>query len=355
MRNLHTTNINNSNITIKRGDCLKELPKLPDGSVDAVVTDPPYETNQMGRDWDRSGVAFCTAVWEECLRVLKPGGYLLAFGATRTVHRLTVAIEDAGFEIRNLEMWMFGSGSPAGKMFTGKEAADIRVARRQFGIVTDYSGWATGLKPGYEPIVLAQKPRVGSYVNNVKLYGTGMMNIPASRYQSDESQPERWPSNVHIDDEAGKALEDQWAGASNYFNPYSWDADLDKGFHYVPKPTTREKERGLKGLKPQRESDRKAQGKCGTNHPKNRSDKPRLNFHPTVKPVDLMRRLLRRVTPPGGTVLDPFAGSGTTMVACVYEGFNGIAIEMTPRYMPLIKRRVNTAHADCAEELDRSA
>ena len=441
---------------ILHGDCRQQLATLEDCSVDSIVTDPPYELGFMGKKWDASGIAYDPTVWSECLRVLKPGGHLLAFGGTRTYHRMTVAIEDAGFEIRDSLHWLYGSGFP--KSLDVSKAIDkaLGVQRAVIGTRRDVAtriydngegsrlpeeidvtapatpaaaaaaaGWGTALKPAHEPIVLARKPLVGTVAANVMAYGTGALNIDGCRIGAtpgDEplkwSTPRggiwstdstatatatatgRWPANLiltHSSDcqqtgtttdtftvvagfrdyaqnsnfgaraqvtqkpqsvevatwdcvagcpvaalnaqsgnrpggtfptqrgsgvatgfgpglptEGGRRAMGDSGGASRFFTTTEWDPQIDVPFLYVAKPSRRERNAGLDGT----------------------------NAHPTVKPVALMRHLVRLVTPLGGTVLDPFLGSGTTAVAATLEGFAWIGCELTDDYLPIIQARV---------------
>jgi DNA modification methylase len=433
-----------TNCILLHGNCLDILPTLPDCSVDSVVTDPPYELGFMGKDWDNSGIAYRVDLWREVLRVLKPGGYLLAFGGTRTYHRMAVAIEDAGFEIRDSIHWIYGSGFP--KSLDVSKAIDkqrydrediykvtawVRAARDAAGIsnrhiddafgfagmaghwtstksqpavptleqvptllevlgveaddvpedirrllwdlngkkgqpgenwakrevigngtsgttaiwsadggmgdfnitapATDaakqWEGWGTALKPAHEPIVVARRPLIGTVAANVLQHGTGALNIDGARVGADTvvtrhtssagehrdrwdgNKPTggvshhtgRWPANVIFDPDAATELDRQQDGASRFF--------------YVAKPSKAERNAGG------------------------------INQHPTVKPVALMRWLVRLVTPPGGTVLEPFAGSGTTLMAATIEGFDAIGIEMTDEYLPIIRGRVAWAES----------
>lgn len=411
-------------VSLWHGDALEVLQRLPDGSVDAVVTDPPYGLEFMGREWDRftptgftdgavrepapswsrsawqnkrcvrcghiaSGgspcrcdepvwtietgksnaaahayQAWCQAWAAHCLRVLKPGGHLLAFGGTRTYHRLTCAIEDAGFEIRDEIAWLYGSGFP--KSLDVSKAIDRAAgAQRQMigpapysrgragqsysetrRVSYDYdpqpvtapatddaarwSGWGTALKPAHEPIVVARKPLAGTVAANVLAHGTGALNIDGCRVEYEQggtlaSNPSlrthinggnggeiishederrvvipnaagRWPSNVVFDEYAAAELGEP----ARYFPTFTYQA--------------------------------KAPAK----------ERPKVDgvAHPTVKPLELMRWLVRLVAPPGGLVLDPFAGSGTTAQACITEGFRCVAIEREQTYLPLIANRL---------------
>ena len=357
---------------ILKGNCLDTLKTLPDCSVDSIVTDPPYELGFMGKSWDNSGIAYSRDLWAECLRVLKPGGHLLAFSGSRTYHRMVVAIEDSGFEIRDQIMWLYGSGFP-----------------KSHNLKDKWQGWGTALKPAHEPIVVARKPLIGTVANNVLTYGTGALNIDGSRVgnkrDSEQKQgsysgsdvkivrqrqggkiyPEnlgRWPANVIHDgsDEVlagfpetassrqGKPRGTAKKGlfANSEFNKVGTEHN-DSGsaarFFYCAKASKSERNAGLEGLPERRESDRERDDGVGGDNPRNRTNEAKQNFHPTVKPLALMRYLIKLVTPPNGTVLDPFLGSGTTAVAATLEGFEWIGCEMTEDYFPIIEARVEWA------------
>jgi DNA modification methylase len=426
-------------VTLLHGDCVELMRGMPDNSVDAIVTDPPYELGFMGKQWDGAGIAYSVEMWAEALRVLKPGGHLLAFGGTRTYHRMACAIEDAGFEIRDSIHWVYGSGFPKSLNISKaidkadgaeREVVDVQprsavrphVADQSKGkayrlngdtavtvAATDaaarWEGWGTALKPAHEPIVVARKPLAGTVAGNVLAWGTGGLNIDGCRVPGAlEGDPERfaktdggsfasfdvppvvrssgrWPANVVFDRTAGEALDQQSGvsvslprkpsqqhhtggvttfqrgsetsshtdsgGASRFFTQADFGPD-DWPFVYQAKPSRKERNAGLDGL-PTTTVPTVAMGKFehGTlpdGTPREQHPVPRANHHPTVKPVALMRHLVRLVTPPSGTVLDPFAGSGTTLVAAVLEGFDVIGCEMTDEYLPIIEGRVAWAH-----------
>jgi len=377
---------------------LERLKDLADGSVDSIVTDPPYELGFMGKAWDASGIAYNVELWRECLRVLKPGGHLLAFGGTRTYHRMAVAIEDAGFEIRDSIHWVYGSGFPksldvskaidkqagakreiVGKRLTGsakiaRAQRDLSTGGTDFGsgqnlvditapatpAAQQWQGWGTALKPAHEPIVLARKPLDGTVAANVLGHGTGALNIDGCRIGSaggtkkgaqgqrrngDNAdfttggtvvplQEGRWPANIIFDEAAGAELDAQSGlEASRFF--------------YCPKPGKKERNAGLDELPKVRGTavTGRAPGSAGQGNGKyaGTTETPRANIHPTVKPVALMRYLVRLITPPGGTVLDPFLGSGTTAVAAILEDMQWIGCEMTKDYLPIIRGRVQWA------------
>lgn len=352
---------------VLRGDCLEVMRTLPADSVDAVVTDPPYELGFMGKSWDSAGVSFNSATWAEALRVLKPGGHLLAFGGSRTYHRIAVAIEDAGFEIRDSLMWIYGSGFPKSHNLKG-----------------DWEGWGTALKPSHEPIVLARKPLIGTVAENVLAYGTGALNIDASRIGTDaiathlapvgtlaggpqgrgarrdedgntmnQTHVGRWPANTLWDEKAAAILDAQSGisksgaagkkGSSGFADGYDGEYTVPYGdtggasrFFYVAKPGKRERNAGLDGF-PEQDTYSEA---SATPMRDQRKQTSRTNTHPTVKPIALMRYLIKLVTPPGGVVLDPFLGSGSTACAARLEGFDYIGIEMTPEYADIAEARI---------------
>jgi len=434
-------------VALYHGDCRETLRTLP--KVDAIICDPPYGLSFMGKDWDHQvpGVTF----WEILRNTLKPGGHLLAFGGTRTYHRLTCAIEDAGFEIRDCLMWLFGSGFPkslnvskaidkAGGTSPREQAALLKKKRESRGISREdlanqigctassvrdweegrsravgkplefitpsadyreklasllgysaderkltkacqdrrgdgsimglghsgqlstggntpaslcWEGWGTALKPAWEPIILARKPLEGTVAANVLKYGTGALNIDACRVEGRErtdyglanakrtkvntfSDPTadadfdaskgRWPANVILDEEAGRLLDNQTGESRSrvgvprkssrpgegYGMTHTGAEYNDSGgasrFFYCPRASR--KERGVD------------------------------NNHPTVKPLALMRYLCRLVTPAGGTVLDPFMGSGSTLVAARQEGFRVVGADTEESYCSITKARL---------------
>lgn len=325
---------------IVQGDCLAKMRDLPDCSVDACVTDPPYGLHFMGKKWDCEvpGVD----VWREVLRVLKPGGHLLCFAGTRTQHRMCCAIEDAGFEIRDMIAWVYGSGFPKSRNLDG-----------------EWQGWGTALKPALEPITVARKPLDGTVAGNVLQWGTGAINVDGGRVGIDGGTQKgnppkgasngifgngingacdivaldkgRWPANL-IHDGSPEVLElfpyrpgmsgggkhkpgakPGMFGAIDCEHTARGDNGSAARFFYCAKANKRERDDGL-----------------GEHH----------NCHPTVKPTDLMRYLCRLVTPPGGLVLDPFAGSGSTGRGAVLEGFSFIGIEREHDYADIAAARL---------------
>lgn len=410
---------------ILHGSNLDILPTLPDNSVDSIVTDPPYELGFMGKSWDSSGIAYSTELWGECLRVLKPGGHLLAFGGSRTWHRIAVAIEDSGFQVRDSIAWLYGSGFPKsldiskaidkqsgfeGKVI-GSETIDVgmqggsmhagrerKLAEREIKELSpeaqQWEGWGTALKPAFEPVVVARKPLVGTVAENVLTHGTGGLNIDGSRIGTDggakraefddnetnsvygkglgqkDAAPRidglgRWPSNVILDPYTAELLDEQSGQVRSNHNktnnnsgfgdsyvggsltrPVSGPMYSDSGgasrFFYVAKASKRDRNEGLEKLPEQ------ASSNYGSIQERS-SNPTKQNFHPTVKPTDLMRYLIKLVTPPGGVVLDPFTGSGSTGKAAILEGFDFIGIELTEEYLPIIEGRLAHAEQQLAE------
>lgn len=372
-------------VTLYHGDCVEVMQAMPDESVDAIVTDPPYGLGFMGKAWDALPPGEEWA--RECLRVLKPGGHLLAFGGTRTWHRLAVAVEDARFEIRDSIAWLYASGFP--KSLDVSKAIDKAVGAERVPKTVrsatstvppeaaQYQGWGTALKPAFEPIVVARKPLSGTVAQNVLTHGTGALNIDGCRIGMSEQDEAainakhagmdvdayerrpgwslnlsvkpmplkaasahelgRWPANVVLDESQAEALDKQSGPSkSRIGKPRSaapgdgWGMSAtgaeyaDQGgasrFFYVAKAPKRERP-VVDGV-----------------------------AHPTVKPLALMQWLVRLVTPPGGTVLEPFAGSGTTVEAALLEGFNVIGVEMMSEYLPLIEHRIERASVPCEKE-----
>ena len=318
-------------------DALLALAKLPDACVDAIVSDPPYGIAFGGEAWDGTaireaagrdgerlsdGEAFerWTRVWaSEAARVLKPGGYMVAFGAPRTFHLLTCGVEKTELEVRDVLMWLYAQGVPKSRRLPG--------------------GLGTALKPAYEPILLARSPMIGTTARNLKEWGTGTLNIEAAQITSPSAGRSYWPANValaHASDctEAGctkdcpvPLIDRQHESLSRMF--------------YCAKTTRREREAGCEQLPAQ-----SVKLYNGHHHP------PRLvaNVHPTVKPIALMRWLVRLIAPPNGIVLDPFCGSGSTGAAAVLEGRQFLGIEREAKYIDIACARItHWAHAAVKE------
>jgi site-specific DNA-methyltransferase (adenine-specific) len=426
-------------VTLWAGDCLDVLRTLPDNSVDSVVTDPPYGLADhtpaivakalgawlggdrehvpdgrgfMGRDWDRFVPP--PAVFDECIRVLKPGGFLLSFAGSRTVDLMTTSIRFAGFEIRDSIAWLYGSGFPksldvskaidkaggAEREVIGRrvhptlknpanvksrayhvESLDSDANAESWPITApateaaqQWQGWGTALKPAFEPIVVARKPLTGTVASTVLEYGTGALNIDGCRvgdggqlkwvtprgmgsensfaddaWTQAQGRPHaeatasvigRWPTNVVLDESQAAELDKQTGSLAACGGPKS-TAHTDGMFGLGQPGRVYADEGGASRFFPTFRYQAKAPAR---ERPKDADGKG----HPTVKPLELMRWLVRLVTPPGGTVLDPFAGSGTTAEACLLEGFQCIAIERDADYLPLIVNRINRRIAPIA-------
>ena len=395
-------------------DCLEGMRELEENSVDAIVTDPPYGISMMGKDWDKGvpGIPY----WQEALRVAKPGAHLLAFGGTRTHHRLMVAIEDAGWELRDCCMWVFGGGFPK-SLDVGKAIDKMAGAEREIiGIkkktplstgrtnpgwvrpshynedgstktemivtapATDaakqWDGWGTSLKPAYEIVILARKPLDGTVAETVLKWGCGGINIDGCRVEIQDQDPGkknwhknrpsykeyshesphglygsckpratsqnplgRWPANLLLDEAAADLLDQQSGTLKSGANPARRGSAKFKTCY----------------------GEFKGQESCTVHRGANSGGASRFfycakasknercgSLHPTVKPLALMRYLCRLVTPPGGLILDPFLGSGTTAVAAVHEGFHYLGFEINPAYCADAERRIAEARREIA-------
>lgn len=383
---------------ILHGNCIEVLKTLPENSVDSIVTDPPYGLEFMGNDWDapwkssevvkvtdkstngifhdkgfNHGIRFSRGLVEmqefqkwstgwakEIFRVIKPGGYILVFGGSRTYHRMACAIEEAEFEIRDQIMWVYGSGFP--------KSMNISLSMEKKGIdSSQWEGWGTALKPAHEPIVLARKPLDGTVIDNIAAWGVGGINIDGSRvpseaitinkleewsgfgqkiepdYKSETNTKGRWPANFIHDgsDEVTELFPNSKGGAypakrgqavattfaSGQETEGGFRAMGDDGsasrFFYCAKANTKDRNLGL--------------------------DEKEKNTHPTVKPTELMRYLIRLVTPPKGVVLDPFMGSGSTGKAAVLDDFSFIGIEQNADYIEIAKKRIGAVEKDVSK------
>lgn len=389
------------NVDLRLGDNMESLKKLPDNSIDSVVTDPPYGINFMGKKWDYQVPT--KEFWEEVMRVLKPGGHILSFCGTRTYHRMVVNIEDAGFEIRDCISWLYGSGFPKshniGKAIQ-KATGEVKVIGTKKGAGTpgksevdvieinnEYEGWGSALKTAQEIICVARKPlSEPTIAANVLKWGTGGINIDGCRIGNEvittqggdkfkgdifgkyktckESNHEgRFPANIIFDEYAASLLDAQSGSSKSVkrnasVNKKGYNGDLytppntdyrddntysDSGgasrFFYVAKVSKKERNMGLEGFE-----DKIIEGRDANQDKLNNTFKgrptPTKNTHPTVKPIKLLTYLCRLVTPKGGIVLDPFMGSGSTGVAAQLEGFSFIGMEMEQEYFNIAKARI---------------
>ena len=349
--------LNDGDARLYVGDCIEVMAEMDAESVDAVVCDPPYGLEFMGKAWDRYAppefAAWCETWAREALRVLKPGGHLLAFGGTRTYHRLTCGIEDAGFQVRDCLSWLYGSGFPKSLNLDG-----------------EWQGWGTALKPGWEPCVVARKPLTGTVAENVQAHGTGAINVDGCRIPhaseadlaqhaagvaaikarggsmanswknssdlsgaNDVKPGGRWPANVVLDEQAAAMLDAQSGDITTTRIEKPSKVQEGKGWSRTLE------DRGARGY-----TDNGGASRFFYTAKASRSDRSTNganNTHPTVKPTDLMRWLVRLVTPPGGVVLDPFAGSGTTLVAARAEGVRCIGIEREDEYAQIVAARLS--------------
>lgn len=384
-------------VTLYEGDCLAILPTLPENSIDAIVTDAPYHLTQLsrggssrvndistpfgrtrlgdrgfcGHEWDGGDIALRPETWAAMLRVVKPGGFLASFGGTRTYHRMAVAIEDSGFELKETLMFLYGSGFNKVGYIRDRDGNQIR------------EGWAGSLKPSYEPITLARKPFSGNTASNMREYGTGALNVDACRVPLDPAldQSQLRPVSRGVR-QKGNADQD-WglskheATSGQMVHPDGrWPANLihDSSDEVLEVfASFGKKTSGVPGVRRKAHETHSMAGRLAMTGDTevgyadsgsvaryfqacpfdDEEDALRIHYcskatkadrhgskHPTVKPISLMRYLCKLITPPGGVVLDPFAGSGTTGQAAVDEGFDAILIEREPLYANDIRRRL---------------
>lgn len=314
----HSQQIKGIEMTWKviNGNSAEILKTYSDNSFDCVVTDPPYGIGFLGKSWDHN--TGDREVYEQCLRVLKPGGHLLAFSAARTYHHLAMTVETVGFEIRDQIMWIYGSGFPKSQDI-GKQ-----INKKEKTTINEWSGWGISLKPAHEPIVMARKSMKQSIKDNVLEYGTGAINIDATRVG------DRFPSNV-----LGEISE-----------PY-------QKYFYCPKVNRTERHIGCDIENAPRpgsnghgggvyENDTWAESLQNVN-----ISSSEYNTHPTVKPIELMKYLIKLVTPPNGHILDPFNGSGSTGCAAVELGYDYTGIELDSNYATVATKRISYWEEQC--------
>jgi DNA modification methylase len=324
---------------ILEGEALQLLRRLPDQCVDALVGDPPYGINFHGEAWDGAdilaagrtsteatppGEAFerWNALWaHECLRVMKPGAHVAAFGSPRTFHRLVAGVEDAGFEVRDQLLWLFSQGMPKSRLLEG--------------------GLGSTLKPTFEPILLARRPFAGTLAKNLSTHGSGALNIDAARIARADGARGYWPATITASHTTSCTGEGCAPGCPvRLVDDQSDGRPLSRLFHCA-KATRAEREAGCEGLPP-----RALQVYRGKHHRRQLV----CNVHPTVKPLELMRWLVRLIAPPGGLVLDPFAGSGSTGAAAVLEGRRFLGIERDGEYVDIACARLTHWAKQAGEE-----
>lgn len=309
-------------ISLLNGDCLDVMRGMPDNSVDSIVTDPPYGLSFMGKKWDYEVPS--VAIWEQALRVLKPGGFLLSFSGTRTFHRMVVNIEDAGFEIRDQLGWLYGSGMP--------KTMDLGKAVSRIDPTLDYGGWGTALKPAFEPICMARKPFTGTLTQNVIRYGVGGLNIDETRVPGDNPSIARRESARKSGNAPGRPSEYTHT-INDRTSPEVYMADRDaEHLGRFPSNIIHDGSVEVVGALPEGVSRFFYHAKAG------KSDRSGSD-HPTVKPVALMGYLVKLVTPKGGKTLDPFAGSGTTGQGALDVGVNAVLIERDETYFAFLQDR----------------
>ena len=387
---------------IYEGDCLEVLKGFPDDFVDSIVTDPPYELGFMGKAWDKSGITYKVELWQECYRVLKPGGHLLSFGGSRTYHRMACAIENAGFEIRDMIEWVYGGGFPksydigkAVDKLQGNEREIVKSNKKPSGLhrgkIADYSpknsdtfipedtkgtseweGWGSQLKPAHESICMARKKiSEKTIAENCLKWGTGAINIDESKVDSKaesfkDNRKEKIQQNCY-----GKYNEaTNYDGSQGRF-PANLILSADENGQVSKEvrecfPDTKSSKKGLMG-KGGGDKGNKIYGKYadiqsirghddkGGNasryfksiiyQPKaGKKERGASNNHPTIKPVALIEYLIKMITPENGIVLDPFIGSGTTAIACKKTHRNYLGIELNPEYIEIAEKRIDKTH-----------
>jgi DNA modification methylase len=394
---------------ILQGDNRETLKTIPDNSIDAIVTDPPYGIDFLGKAWDANTGALET--YQECLRVLKPGGHILAFSAARTYHHLAITLEQAGFEIRDQIMWIYSSGFPKSQDvgrsiqrsmgvkekktipkeqqtstagFAKNGAQEQSAWSGETTVCTDpeaqqWEGWGTALKPGHEPIALARKPIKLSIAKNVQQWSVGALNIDATRVPwGEDDNPEayidwmkKYPAstgskavfnNAHAAAKGVEYIKDQDAEINTDRNidsrmagrfPSNVIGEIQEEYQkyfYCPKVSRSERHMGFEDPGPLFPGMTRVEVNMGgltnssdKNKTNTRGDVEKIspgNNHPTVKPVALMEYLIKLITPKGGTVLDPFNGSGSTGMAAVGLGYDYIGCELDPAYVAISEKRI---------------
>ena len=413
----------NDSYVIYHGNMLDMLDIISPNSIDSIVTDPPYGLTSivkrfgkknsapaqfgtdgafvrlskgfMGEEWDGSGIEYNVEAWKNCFKVLKPGGYLLAFGGSRTFHKIASSIENAGFEIRDCIMWLYGSGFPKsmniskgieakekygkantivkrlieqnceGKEYKIKQTNNgamgelIETTRKHYiphtPLSNKWKGWGTCLKPAYEPIIVARKPFKGSLVENVIENGVGGLNIDECRIETNDDLNDgayRGNANKKIEDASNifipKSNKEYIAPSGRFPSNIIHDGLQEEWsrYFYCAKASKKDRDEGLDEFEKNTVDDEKNNP---IDNPFQKGKTQRHNIHPTVKPTELMQYLIRLVSPKGSIILDPFMGSGSTGKACMYENqeqnanYKFIGIEITEEYLPISEARIKYA------------
>lgn len=397
----------NDSYKLYNGDMLDMLQVIEPESIDAIVCDPPYELGFMNKSWDSTGIAFKKETWQNCFEVLKPGGYLLAFGGSRTYHRIACAIEDAGFEIRDCVMYLYGSG------FSKSYNIGLAIDKKNGVFQNEWQGWGTCLKPAYEPIIVARKSFKGSVVDNIIKYRVGGLNIDECRIPTNDDLARinrtdngmfgidknnnnaqkckelgieyggRFPANIITDgsEEVAKGM----PNTTSQYNPegkhqnerhrenydrfnFGYKQRIDTGFNdsgsamryfYSAKASKKDRDEGLDAFQDKTFHSVLNQ-KNGSGDRLDGAKTPiRKNIHPTCKPTELMQYLVRLVSPKGATILDPFMGSGSTGKAVMFENrerdanYKFIGIELTDEYLPIAQARIEYARDKFKYDLEQ--
>ena len=395
----------NDSYKIYNGDMLDMLQVIEPESIDAIVCDPPYELGFMNKSWDSTGIAFKKETWQNCFEVLKPGGYLLAFGGSRTYHKIACAIEDAGFEIRDCVMYLYGcgfsksyniglaidkkNGVESEVVGVGKSGCNSRAYQSEKTTTAgnydikkaqnEWQGWGTCLKPAYEPIIVARKPFKGSVVDNIIKYRVGGLNIDECRvvetggikkvniiknsgskicrFGCDGDKIEtvecRFPANVITDgsEEVAKGMPNTTS------TPIAEESAMR--YFYSAKASKKDRDEGLDAFEERKTTDGCIRANVETARKFGANSALRKNIHPTCKPTELMQYLVRLVSPKGATILDPFMGSGSTGKAVMFENrerdanYKFIGIELTDEYLPIAQARIEYARDKFKYDLEQ--
>lgn len=395
----------NDSYKIYNGDMLDMLQVIKPESIDAIVCDPPYELGFMNKSWDSTGIAFKKETWQNCFEVLKPGGYLLAFGGSRTYHRIACAIEDAGFEIRDCIMYLYGcgfsksyniglaidkkNGVESQVVGVGKSGCNSRAYQSEKPTTAgnydikksqnEWQGWGTCLKPAYEPIIVARKPFKGSVVDNIIKYRVGGLNIDECRVGETggikkvniiknsgskicrfgcdgdkiETGEGRFPANVITDgsEEVAKGMPNTTS------TPIAEESAMR--YFYSAKASKKDRDEGLDAFEERKTTDGCIRANVETARKFGANSALRKNIHPTCKPTELMQYLVRLVSPKGATILDPFMGSGSTGKAVMFENrerdanYKFIGIELTDEYLPIAQARIEYARDKFKYDLEQ--